>query len=52
MPSKLSRRLKKRHDYLGIGTPHSRSRARVVPTRRKIDREKIDNLRTTRPSHK
>jgi hypothetical protein len=52
MPSKSSINLNKRHDNLGMGTPHSRSRERAAPTHRTKGREKMDNLMTTSLSHK
>jgi hypothetical protein len=41
MSSKLSRSLNKRHDNLGLGTPHNK--IRVAPTHRKKDKENMDN---------
>jgi hypothetical protein len=52
MLSKLRRILNKICDSLGLGTPHSRSRARVAPTHKTNYIEKMGNLRTTNPSHK
>jgi hypothetical protein len=52
MSSKSSRNLNKRHDNLGLGTPHNKSKERVALTYRTKDREKMDNLRTTSPSSK
>jgi hypothetical protein len=52
MLSKSSRSSNKRHDNLGLGTPHNKSQERVAPTHRTKDRAKIDNIRTTNPSHK
>jgi hypothetical protein len=52
MSSKLIRSLNKRHDSLGLGTPHNSSRAGATPTHRKKDRENMGNLRKTSPSHK
>ena len=52
MPSKSSRSSNKRHDNLGLGTPHNKSQERVAPTHRTKDREKMDSIRTTSPSHK
>jgi hypothetical protein len=51
MSSKSSRSLNKRRNSLGLGTPKNRSRARVAPTHKKKDREKMRNLTETIPSH-
>jgi hypothetical protein len=47
MPSKLSRKLNKRHDNLGLGTPHKRIKERATPTHKKKGKEKMENLMTT-----
>jgi hypothetical protein len=47
MSSKLSRSSNKRHNNLGLGTPHSKIQEMVAPTRRTKDRAKIDHLKTT-----
>jgi hypothetical protein len=52
MPSKLSRSSNKRHDNLGLGTPHNKSQEGVTPTHRKKDREKMESIRKTTPSRK
>jgi hypothetical protein len=52
MPSKSSRSSNKRHDNLGLGTPHSKIQEGVAPTHRTKDRENMDSIRTTSPSHK
>ena len=52
IPSKSSRRLNKRCNNLGLGTPHRKIQKRVAPTHRKKDREKMYSIRTTSPSHK
>jgi hypothetical protein len=52
MPSKSSRSSNKRRDNLGLGTPHNKSQERVAPTHRTKDRENMDSIRTTSPSHK
>jgi hypothetical protein len=44
MPLKSSKRLNKRRDNFGLGTPHSRRRARESLTHRTKDREKMGNL--------
>jgi hypothetical protein len=50
--SKSSRSSNKRRDNLGLGTPHNKIQERAVPTHRTKDREKMDSIRTTIPSHK
>jgi hypothetical protein len=52
MLSKLSRSSNKRHDNLGLVTPHNKSQVRAAPTHRKKDRAKMDGIRTTSPSRK
>jgi len=52
MLSKSSRSLNKRHDSLGLGTPHSGRRKRAAPTHKTNEKEKIDSLRTTSLRHK
>jgi hypothetical protein len=52
MPSKLRRSSNKRCDNLGRGTPHNKSQERVAPAHRTKDRENMDSIRTTSPSHK
>jgi hypothetical protein len=52
MPSKSSRSSNKRRVNLGLGTPHNKSWERAAPTYRTKDREKMDSIRTTSPSHK
>jgi hypothetical protein len=52
MLSKFSRRSNKRRDNLGLGTPHKKGQERAAPTHRTNDRENMDNIRTTSPSHK
>jgi hypothetical protein len=47
MSSKSSRSLNKRHDNLGLGTPHNRSREREAPNHRKKDRENMGSNMTT-----
>jgi hypothetical protein len=37
---------------LGLGTPHNKIQERAAPTHRTKDRENMDNIRTTNPSHK
>jgi hypothetical protein len=52
MSSKSSRSSNKRHDNLGLGTPHRKSQEGAAPTHRKKDREKMENIRMTSPSLK
>jgi hypothetical protein len=52
MTSKSRRRLNKRCDNLGLGTPHNKSQERADPTHRKKERENMDSIRTTSPIHK
>jgi hypothetical protein len=52
MLSKSSRSSNKRHDNLGLGTPHNKIQERVAPTHRTKDRENMDSIRTTSPSCK
>jgi hypothetical protein len=52
MSSKSSKSLNKICVSLGLGTPHSRSRARAFPTCRTKDRAKMGNLRKTSPNRK
>jgi hypothetical protein len=37
---------------LGLGTPHNKIQERAAPTHRTKDRENMDSIRTTSPSHK
>jgi hypothetical protein len=52
MLSKSSRSSNKRCDNLGLGTPRSKNQERAAPTYRTKDRENMDSIRTTSPSHK
>jgi hypothetical protein len=52
MPSKSRKILNKRHDNLGLVTPHNKRKERVSPTCIEKDRENMDRLRTTSPSRK
>jgi hypothetical protein len=52
MSSKSSRSSNKRRDNLGLGTPHNKIQEREAPTHRTKDRENMDSIRTTSPSHK
>ena len=52
MPSKLSKSSNKRHDNLGLRTPHKKTQERAAPTHRKKDRENMDSIRTTSPRRK
>jgi hypothetical protein len=47
MMSKASIRLNKRHDSLGLQTPHSRSKEKVAPTCRTKGKARMNNLKTT-----
>jgi hypothetical protein len=49
MPSKSSRSSNKRHNNLGLGTPHNKSQERAAPTHRKKDREKMDSIKKSSP---
>jgi hypothetical protein len=48
--SKSRRSSNKRCGKLGLGTPHDKTR--VAPTHKTKDRENMENLRTTKLSHK
>jgi hypothetical protein len=50
--SKLIKSSNKKHDNLGLGTPHSKSQEGATPTHRKKEKEKMDNIMTTSPSCK
>jgi hypothetical protein len=52
MLSKSSRSSNKRRGNLGLGTPHNKSWERAALTHITKDRENIDSIRTTSPSHK
>jgi hypothetical protein len=52
MPSKSSRSSNKRHGNLGLGTPHIKIQEREAPTHITKDRENMDSIKTTSPSHK
>jgi hypothetical protein len=52
MPSKSSRSSNKRHNNLGLGTPHNKIQERVAPIHITKDRAKMDSIMTTSPSHK
>jgi hypothetical protein len=52
MLSKSSRSSKKRHDNLGLRTLHKKIRERAVPTHITKEKEKMEIIRTTRPSCK
>jgi hypothetical protein len=52
MSSKSSRISNKRCSNLGMGTPHKKSQERETPTHRTKDRENMDSLKKTSPSHK
>jgi hypothetical protein len=52
MSSKSSRSSNKRHGNLGLGTPHNKCQERAAPTHRTKDRENMDSIRKTSPSHK
>jgi hypothetical protein len=45
MSSKSSRRSNKKHDNLGLGTPHNKSQEREATTHKTRDRENTDNLK-------
>jgi hypothetical protein len=49
---KIERSSNKRRENLGLGTSHNKIQERAAPTHRTKDREKMDNIRTTSPSHK
>jgi hypothetical protein len=48
---KSSRRLNKRHDNFGLGTPHNKSKESEAPNHIKKEIEKMETLRTTSISH-
>jgi hypothetical protein len=52
MISKSRRSLNKRHDNLGLGTPHNKSREREAPTHKTKGKAKMENLMTTSLSRK
>jgi hypothetical protein len=52
MMSKSSRSSNKRHDNLGLGTPHNKIQEGVAPTHKTKDREKMESIKKTSPSHK
>jgi hypothetical protein len=52
MSSKLSKSSNKRCRNLGLGTPHSKNQEMAASTHRTKDRENMDSIRTTSPSHK
>jgi hypothetical protein len=52
MSSKSSRSSNKRHGNLGLGTPHIKIQEREAPTHITKDRENMDCIKTTSPSHK
>jgi hypothetical protein len=52
MLSKSSKILNKRHNNLGLQTPHSRSKEKVAPNHRKNGIERIENLKKTSPNYK
>jgi hypothetical protein len=52
MSSKSSRSSNKRHDNLGLGTPHSKIQERAAPTHITKERENMDSIKKTSPSHK
>jgi hypothetical protein len=50
---KIEQKLKQKMcNNLGLGTPHNKIQERVAPTHRTKDRENMDSIRTTSPSHK
>jgi len=51
MSSKSSKISNKGWENLGLGTPHNKSQKRAAPTYRTKDRENMDNIRKTIPSH-
>jgi hypothetical protein len=48
---KSSRRLNKRHDNFGLGTPQKKSKESEAPTHIKKEIENMETLRTTSLSH-
>jgi hypothetical protein len=52
MLSKSSINLNRRSQILDLQIPHSRSKAKAAPTHIKKERERMDPLKTTSPSHK
>jgi hypothetical protein len=52
MSSKSSRISNKRHNNLGLGTPHKKIQEREAPNHRTKDRSNMESIRTTSPSHK
>jgi hypothetical protein len=52
MSSTSSRSSNKRCDNLGLGTPHNKIQEMVAPTHKTNNRENMDSIRTTSPSHK
>jgi hypothetical protein len=49
---KIEQKLKKRHDNLGLGTPHRKIQERSAPTHRTKEKSNTDHLRTTSQGHK
>jgi hypothetical protein len=52
MLSKSSRSLNRRHDNLGLQTPHRKSREKATPTRRTKGRERMGSLSKTSTNRK
>jgi hypothetical protein len=52
MPSKSIIRSNKRHNNLGLGTPHNKSQEGAAPIHKTMDRENMDSIRKTIPSRK
>jgi hypothetical protein len=49
---KIEQKLKQKTQQFGHGTPHRKSKERVAPTHRTMDRAKMDSLVKTNPSRK
>jgi hypothetical protein len=52
MLSKSSKILNKRHERLGLGTPHNKRKERVAPTQKTKEKTNMNNIRKTSLSHK
>jgi hypothetical protein len=52
MSSKLSKISNKKCDNLDLGTPHKKIQEGAAPNHKTKDRENMDNITTTSPSHK
>ena len=52
MPSKSSISSNKRHDNLGLGTPHNKSQEREAQTHIKKNKANMESIKKTSPSHK